>query len=262
MRLLICAMFSAVWLSAASARADGPAAGAAADLFAGVPAPLAEALRSYGKDAPRWAYTQRFVERDRGGRENESWVARFDPSQHYDVQWTLLEKGGKPVTDSQQTRFRKERAKLEQKGRVRLGEALDVRRAVLVPDQPDSVELLTYEVPLRPIEGSPFPPEKFQVVVKVERAKHALRAIDLKLRDRVRVALVLNVKAADAHIEFAAVRPDAGPAIARISGGGAGTVMFLPVGGRIEATRSDFKRVTPYDDRFVVKPGPLRTIDF
>lgn len=255
-------MFSAVWLAVAGTHAAEPTAGEPPDPFGGVPAPLAEALRSYGKDAPRWAYTQRFVEFDRKGRENESWIARFDPSQHYDVQWTLLEKNGKPITDSQQKKFRKERAKLEQKGRVRLGEALDLKRAALLPDQPDSVELLTYEVPLRPIEGSPFPPEKFQVFVKVARENHALHAIDLKLRDRVRLALVLNVKAADAHIEFAAVRPDTGPAIAKIAASAAGSVAFIPVGGRVEATRSDFKRVTPYDDRFVVKPGPLRTIDF
>lgn len=251
-------MFSAVWLAAiVRAEVDDPL-----DPFAGVPAPLAEALRSFGKDAPRWAYTQRFTEFNRKGGENDSWVARYDPSQHYDVQWTLLEKNGKPATESQQKKFRKERAKLEEKGRVRLGEALDMKRAVLLPDQPGVGDVLTYEVPLRPLEGSKFPPEKFQVFVKVDHERHALRAIDLKLREHVRVALVLNVKAADAHIEFASVRDDAGPAITKITGGGAGSVMFLPVGGRIEETRSDFKRVTPYDDRFVVKPGPLRTIDF
>lgn len=254
-------MFSAVWLTA-SVQADEPVADDPLDPFAGVPAPLAEALRNYGKDAPRWAYTQRFVEFDRKDRENESWVARFDPSQHYDVQWTLLEKNGKAPSDSQQKKFRKERAKLEQKGRVRLGEALDVKRAVRLADQADSVELLTYEVPLQPIEGSKFPPEKFQVFVKIGREKHDLRTIELKLRERVRVALVLNVKAVDAHIDFAAVRPDAGPAVVKFSAGGTASVMLVPVGGRVEATRSDFKRVTPYDDRFVVKPGPLRTIDF
>jgi len=58
------------------------------------------------------------------------------------------------------------------------------------------------------------------------------------------------------------VRDDAGPAIAKVEASGSATVMFVPFGGRAEAMRSEFKRVTPYDDRFVVKPGPLRTIDF
>ncbi|HLP24680.1 MAG TPA: hypothetical protein VK477_03305, partial [Acidobacteriota bacterium] len=215
MRLLLFVLWSAVWLAmyarAADAVVDEPL-----DSFAGVPAPLAAALRSYGKDAPRWAYTQRFLEFDRKGRQKESWIARYDPSLHYDVQWTLLEKNGQPPTETQQKKFRKERAKLEQKGRVRLGEALDVKRAVLMPDAIGAVDEFVFEVPLLPIEGSVFPPEKFQVFVKVGRQKQELRAIDLKLRERARVALVLNVKAASAHIEFATVSDDAGPAIAKI----------------------------------------------
>lgn len=261
MRLLFSVLCCAVLL-ATCARADDAVADVPLDPFAGVPAPLAAALGNFGKDAPRWAYTQRFVEFDRKGRQKDSWVARYDPSLHYDVQWTLLEKSGRPPSEAQQKKFRKERAKLEQKGRVRLGEALDVQRAVSVPDATGMSDELIYEVPLRPIEESAFPPEKFQVFVKIGRQKHELRAIDLKLRERARVAVVLNVKAASAHIEFATVRDDAGPAIAKIDASGSATVMFMPIGGRAEATRTDFKRVTPYDDRFVVKPGPLRTIDF
>ncbi len=261
MRLFLSVLCGAMWLAtcarAADAVVDDPV-----DPFAGVPVPLAAALRSYGKDAPRWAYTQRFVEFDRKGRQKESWIARYDPSLHYDAQWTLRERSGQAPSEAQQKRFRKERAKLEQKGRVRLGEALDVKRAVPIPDAAEPGDDLVYEVPLRPIEGSAFPPEKFQVFVRVGRQKHELRAIDLKLRERARVAVVLNVKAASAHIEFATVRDDAGPTIAKIDASGSATVMFMPVGGRAEATRSEFKRVTPYDDRFVVKPGPLRTIDF
>ncbi|HLP24644.1 MAG TPA: hypothetical protein VK477_03125 [Acidobacteriota bacterium] len=261
MRSFFSVLCSAVLL-ATCLRAAEPVSDDPLDPFVGVPAPLAAALRGFGKDAPRWAYTQRFIQFDRKGRETDSWVARFDPSQHYDVQWTLMEKNGQPPTEAQQKKFRKERAKLERKGRVRLGEALEVKRAVLLPGRAGAEDELTYEVPLRPIEGSKFPPDKFQVFVRIDREKQALRAIDLKLRERVRVALVLNVKAADARIEFISVRPDAGPAIARITGGGTASVMLVPVGGRVEATRSDFLRVTPYDDRFVVKPGPLRTIDF
>jgi hypothetical protein len=258
MRLFFSVLCGAVLL-ATGARADESAS---PDPFAGVPAPLAAALRSFSKDAPRWAYTQRFVEFDRKGRQKESWIGRFDPSLHYDVQWTLLEKDGQLPTEAQQKKFRKQRAKLEQKGRVRLGEVIDVQRAVEVSDAAKTGGELTYEVPLRPIEGSRFPPEKFQVFVRIDREKHALRAIDLKLRERVRVAMVVNVKAAEARIEFADVLPDAGPPLAKITGVGTASVLLVPVSGRLEATRSEFKRVTPYDDRFIVKPGPLRTIDF
>lgn len=232
------------------------------DPFAGVPTPLAEAMRSFAQDAPRWAYTQRFVQYDRKGAVKEQWVARHDPSQHYDVQWTLLERDGRPPTEAQQKKFRKARAKMQQQGRKSLGELLELKRATLVPDQADAALPLTYEVPLRPDEEGRLPPEKFQVLVRVERATHRLASIDVKLRERFRVALLVNVKAGDARIEFTPVLPAAGPAITKIEGGGTVSVLLVPFGGRVEATRTDFKRVTPYDDRFVVKPGPLRTIDF
>lgn len=39
-------------------------------------------------------------------------------------------------------------------------------------------------------------------------------------------------------------------------------MLFVPVGGRMEIRRTDFKRVTPYDERFQVQIGPLKAIDF
>jgi hypothetical protein len=259
MRLFLCASFAALLITTAVRAQD---VSANTDELSAGPAPLVAALRAYAKDAPRWAYTQRFVQLDRKGAPKEQWLARYDPSQHYDVQWTLLERDGQTPTEAQQKKFRREREKLRDKKGKTLGELLDIAHASAVPDQPDAAERLTYEVPLRLEDDSRFPAGKFQVFVKLDRATGQLATIDVKLREKVRVALVASVKSADARIEFLRVRPDAGPAIARIAGGGSATVLFVPVGARVEATRTDFKRVTPYDDRFVVKPGPLRTIDF
>jgi hypothetical protein len=228
------------------------------DPLAGVHPPLAAALRSFGKDAGRWAFTQRFTQFDKEGKSREEWVARFDPSQHYDVQWTLLERDGKPPTERQQKSFRKERAKLA-KDRKTLGELLLVRQAVVAFE---STKELVYEVPLKLEDGSRFPPEKFQVFVTLDRESQVLKLIDVKLRENIRVAGVVNVKAGDARLEFAAVQPEHGPALTAISAGGTASLLFITVGARAEAVRTDFKRVTPYDERFNVKIGPLKAIDF
>ena len=284
-------------LSALPAPADAPAAAPATvedpfDPFVGVATPLADALRAYARDAQRWAYTQRFVEYRRDGSVERTWVARFDPSQHYDVQWTLLERDGKTeFSESQQKSFRKRRLKRDQNQRS-FGEVLDLRNAVLLAAPPprrpvpgakaaaaaaDAVaatpaepppaaapaDELVYEVPLLPLPDSRFPPEKFQVLVRVARDGHRLRTVEARLRDNFRVGLLLvNVKEGDAVLEFGDVRPDTGPALTAIAAGGAVSIAFVPVSRRYELARSDFKRVTPYDERFGVKLGPLKTIDF
>lgn len=261
MRRLLFLLPGLVWL-ALVARADEPIASAPADdPFAGVPGPLAEAVRGFAKDANRWAFTEDRVEFDKKGVVKSRNRVRFDPSQHYDVQWTMLEKDGHAVTEAEQTKFRKARAKQVQRGRKTLGELLDLAHATDVSTGPDA-ELITYEVPLRKMEDSKFPPEKFQAFVRVTRADHALKSVEVRLREKVRVALVVGLKAAEGRLEFERVLPDAGPAVTKVFATGAASVLFVPFNAHVEITRTEQKRVTPYDDRFVVKPGPLRTIDF
>jgi hypothetical protein len=301
MRLFSALLLTACLLPAArAAEESAPADPAPAtvedpfDPFRGVATPLADALRAYARDAQRWAYTQRFSEFRRDGSVERTWMARFDPSQHYDVQWTLLERDGRTeVTESQQKSFRKRRLKRDQNQRS-LGEVLDLRNAVLLaeppprrtparapaagaaspaPDPaspapaPDPVaapaDELVYEVPLLPLPDSRFPPEKFQVLVRVAREGNRLRTVEALLRDNFRVGLMLvNVKEGDAVLDFTDVRPDTGPAMTAIAAGGAVSIAFVPVSRRYEVARTEFKRVTPYDERFGVKLGPLKTIDF
>jgi hypothetical protein len=228
------------------------------DPLAGVHPPLAAALRKFGRDAGRWAFTQTFTQLDGKGNVKESWVASFDPSQHYDVQWTLREQDGRPATERQLKKFRRERAK-RAKDRKTLGELLLVQQAVVAFE---SSEEIVYEVPLKLEESSRFPPEKFQAFVTVDRRSENLKLVDVKLREKLRVAGVVSVKHADARLEFATVLPGQAPALVAMSGGGTASLLFFTVGARAEALRTDFRRVTPYDERFSVKLGPLKAIDF
>lgn len=228
------------------------------DPLAGCPEPLAAAIRAYGRDAGRWAYTQRILQYDRKGRVQQEQVARFDPSRHYDVQWTLLRQDGKDATESQVKKFRKERAKLS-KNRRPLGELLVLTEAKLVRETDGE---LVYEVPLKKDDNNRLPPEKFEVLVTLNRGAQTLRAIDVQLKKSWRVAGLVNVKSGEAHLAFETVQPEHGPAVTRIMGEGRATILMVPVGAKAEVTRGEFKRVTPYDERFQVKIGPLKAIDF
>lgn len=228
------------------------------DPLYGTPKPLAAAFRAFGRDANRWAYTQHFVVYDGKGRVKDEQLVRYDPSQHYDVQWTMLTKNGKPATESQIKKHRRQMEK-RTKDRRTLGELLLLKQATLARETDTE---LVYEVPFAPDEDIKFPPEKFQIFITVDRATQTLRSLDLKLRESLRVAGVVKVKTGEARITFAPVLSPHGPAITEVAVAGSGSVLFVPLSSRTEAKRTEFKRVTPYDDRFTVKPGPLKMIDF
>lgn len=252
-RLLFLLLGLAASLAAQPAADEDPM-----DPLAGSPEPLAAAIRAYGRDAGRWAYTQQIIQYDRKGRVEQEQVARFDPSQHYDVQWTLLKQNGKEPTESQAKKFRKERTKMSRNRRT-LGELLVLKEAKLVQESGDE---LVYEVPLKKDDNNRLPPEKFEVLVTLNRGAQTLRAIDVQLKKSWRVVGVVNVKSGEAHLGFETVKPEHGPTVTSIIGEGRATILLVPVGAKGEVKRSDFKRVTPYDERFNVKIGPLKTIDF
>jgi hypothetical protein len=243
----------------------GPAAYAAEetrtvpDPLAGAPAPLAEAIRQFGRDADRWAYTQHMVIFDRKGRARDEQLARYDPSQPPDAQWTLLQVDGKPATAAQVGKHRRDKAKSGGKKQT-LGELLEFPQAVLAADSTPAE--LIYDVPLRRAENFRFPPEKFQVRVTVDRAAQTLRAIDVKLRSSLRLVGVVKVKSAIVRLVFTPVLPEYGPALTELSAEGSGSLLLVPVASRTEARRTDFNRVTPYNERLKVKLGPLQLLDF
>lgn len=252
MRLLLLASLLTLPVLRASAEPDP------ADPLAGVPPPLAEAVRALGRDLGRWAYTQQTIRYDRKGGVEERTVARFDPSQPYDVQWTLLERNGETATEAQVRKHRRDRAK-RTRDRPSLGELLVLDQAVVVTETP---ETLVYETPLRK-EGNPrLPPEKFRIQLHVDRATQTLRLIELQLRDSLRVAGVVKVKAGEGFIRLEPVAEGYAPTTTAIALAGSASVMFFPVGGKTEVARTEFKRVTPYDERFQVTIGPLKAIDF
>ncbi|QYM79679.1 hypothetical protein K0B96_03400 [Horticoccus luteus] len=243
-----------LWTSRAGAADEA----AEPDPLQGAPAPLAAAIRKYAEDTQRWAFTQHTLVYDKNGKLKEERRSRFDPSVGPEERWTLLERDGKAPDDSAQRKFRRERAK-QRLDRSSLGELLEVKRAAVVADEPAAI---TYEVPLRSEGNWRLPPDKFTVLIRVARQKETLESVDVKLRAPMRVKLVAKIKRGGALLTFTAVDDKHAAPLTEIKADGAGSIFFVPVSASYDLTRSDFKRVKPWDERFGVKIGPLKVLDY
>ena len=124
-------------------------------------------------------------------------------------------------------------------------------------------ETRQYQVPLLPDEETGFPTEKIRMVVNLDPTHETLQKMDARLTEAVRHKAVAKVKDLHLTIEFTRPLPDEeGVALIKLRGQAAASVLFFPVGGEVQLERKNFRRVTPYDDRFEVEVGTATTLDF
>lgn len=243
-------------------------AGAAAGSTPPEPVPLLEAaLADYATGEGRWAYVQHTVERNRRGNPKSDRLVRVDPSLPWDERQVLVEVDGRAPTVREQRDYQAEREKdrrrAERRGsppRPRLRDALQISAATVVEQREDVVIL---EVPLEPDASPDLPPDKLRVLITIQREPARLRAAEVHLREAVRKAGVARIKAVEMHFEFtaadAAGRP---PALRTLEASGSASVLFVPVGGSVQVTRTDHRWVKPYDERFDVQIGESTAVDF
>jgi hypothetical protein len=235
-----------------------------------VPRPLQDALAKLAQDTDRWAYTQTLIERDDKGRVKQETVVRFDPSQPYAQQYRVLKVNGNDPDDSQIRKYRRqgekrgERIDREERDgpdpkRKSVGELMDLENATVAEETAESI---TYAVPLKKEGNNRFPPEKFEVKARVSKERGAFENVAVKLRAPIREKLILNIKSGEGSIDFTPVDAKYPPQMTAIRGGGSGSILFVPIGRHYELKREEFKRVKPFGDRFEVKIGPLKAIDF
>jgi hypothetical protein len=253
----------------------------AADAPAPAPDPdgpplLLQALNTVGKNFDHWAFTETRVVTDGKGQPEPETVVRFDPSKPYAEQYEPLKVEGKPPTKHQRKDFRRQGekrgeklAKDEAEGRMPGRDirfelngstaSIDLAHATVVEENAGSV---TYELPLRNDGRGTLPVEKFQLFARVNRASGAFENISLRVRQSFRLKLVVKIKSGAVSVDFARVDQAHDPVAVRISGDATASILFLTVGGKFAVTRTDFHRVTPYNERFGVKIGPLKALNF
>lgn len=249
----------------------------AADAFpAATPEQIAlfkDAIKNTEQEPNRWAYTETTVKQFSKGKEKGATVVRVDPSKPYAEQFRPLQIEGKPPTEKQLKKYRErgeKRAKQLASGAadpLTVGTApakskektmkLDTERPQVVNDDGDT---LVFQVPLID-HGTGVPVDKLQVRVVVAKADRHIRHASLRVLESFRVKLVAKVKAGEGSIDFAVVDPAYGPVMTAATGSFGASLMFVPVNGVFSSTRTEWKRVKPYDERFGVKIGPLKALD-
>jgi hypothetical protein len=242
-----------------------------------IPPPLADALAKLPQDYDHWAYTETRNVTDMKGRATET-VIRFDPSKPYAEQFTPLKIEGKEPSSRQLEDYRK---RGERRGkRIERDEAegktpgmratrlningnnisVDLERAVLRPDAPPGA--LLYDVPLKNDGSSSLPVEKFQLQARLNAGTHALENVTFKLREPLRVKLIANIKSGEASIDFTTIDPKFNSYPTAMTGDAKASILFISIGGKFKNQRTDFQRVKPYSERFGVKIGPTKALDF
>jgi hypothetical protein len=246
----------------------------AAALRAEIPPLLDAAWLSYVKDLDHWAYTETTRAFDATGKPTRETVTRYDPSLPYPEQFTILSHNGQPPT-TEQVKQARERGiargkRLERPG----GQDNDAQPRVFLNGSPtladhehatvveDTAESVTFAVPMRAEHGGGFPVDKFVTHVRVNKTERAFEHVAIQLSAPVRMKLIAKMHRADFTIDFTTVDPAFSRAATRATDHTAISVLFRKREGGHESVRTDFNRVTPYRDRFGVKVGPLRTIDF
>ena len=258
------------------------ARGRAADAAPTPPAPavpplLFDALAKLSQDFDRWAYTETRASTDPYGNPKGETIVRFDPSKPYAEQYTPLKIDGQPPTERQkksyQTRGERRGDRLmrdEAAGktpgldlpRFRLGgdnSAIDLERATIAGETETAV---TFNVPLRKDAYGTLPVDKLELLARVNKERRAFEDVSLRVRESFRVKLLVKVKGGAASVDFGVIDPKFAPVMTAVQGEGTASVLFLKFGGSLDLKRTDFRRVKPYSERFGVKIGPLKALDF
>lgn len=238
-------------------------------LRADLPTLLNDALENANRDRGRWAYTESDVEKDGSGKLMHSSVVRNDPSKPYAEQLTPIEIDGKPPTDRDFKKYRAQgerRAPKNDNSQVekprkpgsRLSDYIDPNQITV---SAEDAQTITYELGLKKNDNFEFPPEKFQAFARVNKEHRALERVSVQLRSSFRFKMLLKLKSAAVSIEFATLDPQYGTVRTTIHASGSASILFVTIGGSDDITRSDFKHVKPFDERFNVKIGPLKALD-
>ena len=242
-----------------------------------IPPLLLAALTKLSQDFDRWAYTETRKGTDRKGKPRGETIIRFDPSKPYEEQFTPLKVNGHEPTEKDRADYRKRGVKRgeqlmkdESEGKAPAGEfgrfrlngsnaAIDLARATA---ESETATTTTYNVPLRRDPETTLPVEKIELIARINKERHALENVALRLKDSFRMKLIVNVKAGAGNIDFSVVDPKYVPVMSAASGEGTVSVMFVKFGGAFDVKRTEFQRVKPYSEKFGVKIGPLKALDF
>jgi hypothetical protein len=203
---------------------------------------FADAYGKLGAEQDNWAYT----ETARGPEDKRVLVTRVDPSKPEADRCVLLSIDGNAPTAAEVQEWRDAGGDTPKPlGEIPpLATLVDLTRLRIHGDDTASV---VFELP--PRGGSAeFPAEKLQALFRVNKTHRAFEHITVKLRDGFRVAGVVKITDAGMELRFETLDPALAPQPVLLKAGGGARVLFAKFSRSFESTRTDFKRVEPFDE--------------
>lgn len=237
---------------------------------------LAAAFRVFQADQNRWAYTEIHSHQDKAGQTVRDEVIVIDPSLTYADQIVPEVINRQAATPDQVAAWarrneetaRQRQALAEHPGGLPPGPDFQLKifqhnvrpqfdRATIITEDDSSV---TFEIPLQLSDGRPFP--EYQLTAQVDKQRGDFLHATFRQTRRTQIHAG---KWTDGLIEVHFTRPD--PNHATVPSIIISQVTNKPLFGRDNkwsnrTERTGFRRVTPYDERFHVKIGPLRLLGF
>jgi hypothetical protein len=231
-------------------------------LRADTPALLSRAIQKLIADEDHWAYTQTTQRFNKSGKpDGGPTVERYDPSKPLEQEWQLIRYAGHVPSELEMRIWQRQKDKaMKHHGEKTLGDVLDLGHAMLVAETPASA---TFLVPILKDASNRFPADKLEVFMSVDKQLGALTSFSLRPRQPFRFAGVVRVESGDLEGRLDIVKENTTPALVWWKGSGRLRILgLIPFGIGREASYADFKRVTPYNDRFEVKIGDVKALNF
>ncbi len=243
-----------------------------------VPALLADAFRKLMDNQGHWAFTQTQAVSGLTAALGRDTVLKVDPSRIYAEQFTPMAVEGRPPTAGERDEFKalgeriaQRRLREKQESRGGAGDELQIHlnSKVVTPDlahasvASESAGSITYVIPLRArgsAGSSAF--DQFEVTARVNKQRREFEHATFRQRSPMRVEMVAKVSDAVIDCEFSSVDPAYPSVITRETEQATVRILFVRRVVGFAMRRDGFRRVTPYDERFGVKVGPLRTLEF
>ena len=227
----------------------GKATAPQAESFLKLPAATAEqkklfsdAVGKIGLNADVWAFTETL----RSPVDDHVTTVRFDPSKAAAERSILLKIDGKDPKPAFLQQWRNE----GHEPMPGLGELPPLSTVVDVNDvriYADETAAVVFELPVK-ASNAEFPADRFQARFRVNKTHRGFEDFSVKLRDPMRVAGIAKVIDAGFEARFQTFDPTLAPQPVMLKMGGAVSVVLVKVSRSFEVTRTDFKRVVPFDE--------------
>ncbi|HEY3757875.1 MAG TPA: hypothetical protein VGL42_17095 [Opitutaceae bacterium] len=236
-----------------------------------MPPILQSAFTHNRAEADHWAFTETIRTTDYRGRETGATIVRVDPSLPYAEQFRPIQVSGHAPTTKDRQDFE------------RLGDSIGKQEADRPADAPpeiqvndmkaavdvDSATLVgedartwSFRLPLKAEAKSSLPTEKLELILRVSKSTLGYDSASLRLISPWRTRIVVKVNEAHLDLRWNLVDPKHSPLMVAEDGTMSASILFVHRGGWLKVRRTDFKRVTPFADRFGVKLGPLKVLPF